>query len=88
MQRGVSGPSIVVSFDPEECVLADFGEIVPWSGVDDFFFVGSEERLGDCVVVTGGTPAHGAAHAVDRAEAGEFLRGVLAAAVRIKPNSV
>jgi hypothetical protein len=39
----VSPAAVVVSFNPEECVLADFGEIVPRPGVDEFFFVGSEE---------------------------------------------
>ena len=39
----MSSPAVVVALDPEECVLLDLGEIVPGSGVDEFFFVGGEE---------------------------------------------
>jgi hypothetical protein len=46
----VSPSTIVVAFDPQECVLPDLGEIVPWAGVDEFFLVGREEGLGDGVV--------------------------------------
>jgi hypothetical protein len=40
---GVSSPAVVVTFDPQECVLLDLGEVVPWAGVDEFLFVGGEE---------------------------------------------
>ena len=49
----MSPAAVVVALDPEECVLFDVGEVVPWSGVDEFFFVGREEQLGDGVVEAG-----------------------------------
>jgi hypothetical protein len=39
----MSSPAVIVALDPEECVLLNVGEVVPWSGVDEFFFVGCEE---------------------------------------------
>lgn len=84
----MSPPAVVVAFDPQECVVLDVGEVVPGSGVDELLFVGREERFGDGVVETGGTAAHGAAHAIEGAEVGEFFGGVLAAAIGVKPNSV
>ena len=46
----MSSSAIIVSLNPQECVLPDFGDIVPRAGVDEFFFVGREERLGDGIV--------------------------------------
>ena len=71
----MSPTAVVITLDPEECVLPDVGETVPRPGVDEFFLVGREERFGDGVIVAGGAAAHGAAHAVDGAEVGEFFRG-------------
>jgi hypothetical protein len=83
----VSPSAVVVALDPQECVVLDVGEVVPGSGVDELLFVGREEGFGDGVVVAGGTAAHGAAHAVDGAEVGEFFGGVLAAAVAVEDDA-
>jgi hypothetical protein len=84
----VSPPAVVIAFDPEECALPDVGEIVPWASVDELLFVGGEELFGYGVIVAGSASPQGATCAISRAEVGEFFRGVLAAAVAIKPNSV
>jgi hypothetical protein len=83
----VSSTAVVVAFDPQECVVLDIGEVVPGLGVNELLFVGREERFGDGVVEAGCTAAHGAAHAVESAEVGEFLGGVLAAAVTVENDS-
>ena len=77
----MSPTAVVVALDPEECVLPDVGETVPRSGVDELFFVGSEERLGDRIIVACGAPAHRALYTVDGAEVSELVRRVLATAV-------
>ena len=73
----MSPPAVVVALDPEECVLSDFGHIIPRSGVDQLLFVGREEGLRGGVVKTCRAPAHGAGDAVLGAEVGEFPGGVL-----------
>ena len=45
----MSPPAIVVTLDPQECVLPHIGEVVPRAGVDELLLAGREERLGDCV---------------------------------------
>jgi hypothetical protein len=47
----VSPSAVVVALNPEECVLTDLGQIVSRAGMDEFFIVGHEERLGDRVVI-------------------------------------
>ena len=80
----MSPPAVVVALDPEKCLLPDVGEVVPWSGVDEFFFVGREERLGDRVIKAGGAAAHRAAHTIDSAEVSECFRGGWTPAVSVE----
>ena len=83
----MSSAAVVVSLDPEECVLPNVGEVVPRPGVDEFFLVGCEERLGDCVIEAGGAAAHRADHAIFGAEVGELLARVLTAAVAVEDDA-
>ena len=73
----MSPPAIVVTLDPQECVLADLGEVVPRAGVDELLLVGREERLGDCVIIAGGASTHRTDHAAFGTEVGELLARVL-----------
>ena len=46
----MSPATVVVTLDPQEGVLANLGEVVPRSGVDELLLVGREEGFGDCVI--------------------------------------
>jgi len=54
----VLSAAVVVTLDPEECVLPDVGEVVLRPGVGELFLVGREERLGDCVIIAGGAATY------------------------------
>ncbi|OLL70169.1 hypothetical protein Ae263Ps1_6384 [Pseudonocardia sp. Ae263_Ps1] len=79
--------TVVVALDPHECLLSDLGDIVPWPGVDEFFLVAGEERLGDGVVEAGGASAHRSNHIVGGAEVGELPARVLRPAVAVHDHS-
>src|SRR3954471_18535073 len=82
----MASAAIIVALDPQECALPDLGEVVPWSGVDEFFLVGCEERLGGGVIETGSAASHGTDDAVLGAEVGELVGGVLTAAVAVEDH--
>jgi hypothetical protein len=83
----VSPLPVVVGFDPVECRLSQVFDARPRTGVDEFFLVGREERFRDRIIeAISGTPER-APYFIVHAIVGEFFCRVLAAAVRIKPNS-
>jgi len=78
---------VVVGFDPVECLLLQVFDVRPGAGVDEFFLVGGEERLGDGVVVADPGPAQRPPYPVLPAVPVELFGRVLGAAVGTKPNS-
>ena len=75
----MSPAAVVVAFDPQECMLPDLGESVPWPGVDEFLLVGREERFRNGIIEACGAAPHRPDDTVLGAEVSEFGRRVLAA---------
>src|SRR6476469_6158065 len=54
----MASPTVIISLDPEECLLTQPLHHRPWFGVDQLLLKRREERLSDRIVVARASTAH------------------------------
>ena len=84
----MSPDRVIVVADPVGCLSFKRSECRPRAGMDQLFLVSREERFRYSIIVADPCPSQGPPDSIVRTVGVEYRGCVLAAAVRIKPNSV
>src|SRR6478752_8126394 len=82
----MASPTVIISLDPEECLLTQPLHRRPWFGVDQLLLKRREERLSDRIVVARASTAHRALDIVRDTEISKHPGRVLRSAVGMEDH--